>query len=95
MPRKKTVAIRAPRGSVVKLRALSVSATAHQRLKLLVEEMERQALPRAHPSGAVDMLILRPEEALQLLKHAEHEVVEQTHTSSRERRGSYRPARNV
>lgn len=68
MPRTKTgPVVRAPKGSVVKLRSLSLSTEAHERLRALVEAMEREEEPRAHASGAVELCLMDPARARQLL----------------------------
>ncbi|WP_141620117.1 hypothetical protein [Myxococcus sp. AB036A] len=58
---------RAPAGSTVRLEGLHVSHAAWARLEALVAQLVRAGIPRAHRSGALDMLVLHPEVAALVL----------------------------
>ncbi|NVJ05246.1 hypothetical protein HUW63_08350 [Myxococcus sp. AM001] len=51
---------KAAAGSTVRLEGLHVSRAAWARLEALVAQLVRAGIPRAHRSGALDMLVLHP-----------------------------------
>ncbi|QQR47752.1 hypothetical protein JKA73_17600 [Myxococcus xanthus] len=58
---------KAAAGSTVRLEGLHVSRVAWARLESLVAQFGRAGIPRAHRSGALDLLILHPEVAALVL----------------------------
>ncbi|QDF05028.1 hypothetical protein [Myxococcus xanthus] len=58
---------KAAAGSTVRLEGLHISHAAWARLEALVAQLGRAGIPRAHRSGALDMLVLHPEVAAMVL----------------------------
>jgi ferredoxin len=58
---------KAPAGSTVRVNGLRVSRAAWARVESLAEQLVRAGIPRAHRSGALDLLLLHPEVAGQVL----------------------------
>ncbi|NTX59540.1 hypothetical protein HUA74_02585 [Myxococcus sp. CA051A] len=58
---------KAPAGSTVRIDGLHVSRAAWGRVEALAEQMALAGIPRAHRSGALDMLLVQPELAAQVL----------------------------
>lgn len=58
---------RAPKGSTERLRGLSVKKETAERLRALAAAMAQAGEERANRSGALDLLVLQPERAAQLL----------------------------
>ncbi|RKH03678.1 hypothetical protein [Corallococcus carmarthensis] len=58
---------KAPAGSTVRIDGLHLSRAAWTRVEALAAQLRRAGIPRAHPSGALDLLVLHPEVAAQVL----------------------------
>ncbi|WP_426750207.1 hypothetical protein [Myxococcus sp. Y35] len=58
---------KAAAGSTVRVEGLHVSRAAWARVEALVAQLARAGIPRAHRSGALDMLVLHPEVAALVL----------------------------
>lgn len=67
MPRKPQPRQRAPRGSVEAFSSVCLSHASATKVRQLVAAMRQASLPRANPSGALDMLVSDPEGAERLL----------------------------
>ncbi|MCY1042685.1 hypothetical protein OV208_15275 [Corallococcus sp. bb12-1] len=58
---------KAPAGSTVRIDGLHLSREAWTRVEALTAQFRRAGIPRAHPSGALDLLVLHPEVAAKIL----------------------------
>ncbi|RKH64103.1 hypothetical protein [Corallococcus aberystwythensis] len=58
---------RAPAGTTVRIDGLRLSREAWARVEALTAQLRRAGIPRARPSGALELLVLHPEVAAQVL----------------------------
>ncbi|WP_211485334.1 hypothetical protein [Corallococcus exiguus] len=58
---------RAPSGTTVRIDGLRLSREAWAKVESLTAQLRRAGIPRARPSGALDLLVLHPEVAARVL----------------------------